>query len=717
MGSVRVQSLHRLAHLYGVQTAYYDVARRRRQASPDALLHILRALGAPLESFQDVPAAIRQRREALWKRYVEPVVVAWEGGPTGFEVRVPSEQVNGSLTCHLLLESGELHTWTCELGRLPTSQAVTIEGVAYFAKTLSLPHRLPWGYHRLTLEAQGRSYETMIISAPPRAYSCPNRAAKVWGVFLPLYGLHSKRSWGGGDFADLDTLISWVAGLGGSVVATLPLLPAFLDNPYDASPYAPASRLFWNEFYIHVGRIPELKRCPEVQNFLESGELERELEQLRSSPLVDYRRQMALKRKVLEPLVRYFFTETTERHADFQHFLKAHPQVEDYARFRAAGERQQSLWPKWSERLRNGDLHEGDFDEAGRQYHLYVQWLADEQIKALSEQARTANAGLYLDLPLGVHPHSYDVWRERDAFALEVSGGAPPDVVFTKGQNWGFPPLHPEAMRKQQYRYYIATLRHQLKYPSFVRIDHVMALHRLFWIPKDQEPHEGIYVRYPAEEFYAILNLESHRHRAEIVGENLGTVPAYVNSSMRRHNIQQMYVVQYELNPKARLVLRPVPRDCVASLNTHDMPPFAAYWQCQDIEDRLHLGLLDSTGARIERKNRRHLQHALTGFLKGKGHLKAKRSSEQALLQASLLYLSASPARVVLVNLEDLWLEKQPQNVPGTVAEYPNWQRKARHSFERFCERPAILGMLQEVKGLRKDDKSSRRTNFKNRKK
>jgi 4-alpha-glucanotransferase len=366
--------------------------------------------------------------------------------------------------------------------------------------------------------------------------------------------------------------------------------------------------------------------------------------------------------------------------------------------------------------LQDGVLKEGDYDETARQYHLYVQWVAHEQMQNLSQSARIAGVKLYLDLPLGVHPYSYDVWRERDVFALAVSGGAPPDVVFTKGQNWGFPPLHPEAIRQQRYRHYIAYLRHQLKHTSRLRIDHVMALHRLFWIPKGLEPREGVYVRYPAEELYAILSVESHRHRAEIVGENLGTVPAYVNSTMARHNVQQMYVVQYELTPGARRVLRPVPRGSVASLNTHDMPPFVAYWKCLDIEDRLTLGLLDSRGARIERKNRRSLQKALEIFLDRNGCLKAKAASSRALLEACLVYLSASPAQVVLVNVEDLWLEREAQNVPGTLQQRPNWQRKARHSLERFCEMPGVLGTLREVNDRRKRGKGLRITNFERRK-
>jgi len=709
--------LRQLAHLYGIQTAYYDVTRRRKPASPDALLLVLKALGAPLESFDDVPAALRERRQVLSKRRVEPVVVAWDGEPLKVELRVPAHRATGPVACSLLLEGGERRNWTCDLGRLPGGRAMTVEGVRYVTKRLSVPDPLPWGYHRLRLENQGQLRETQVISAPFRADGTSDESAgRAWGVFLPLYALHSKRSWGAGDFTDLETLVDWVAPLGASVVGTLPLLAAFLDAPCDPSPYAPASRLFWNEFYIDVTRVPELSKCPAAQALLESAEVQAELELLRASPLIEYRRQMALKRRVLEALAQCFFADMAERHPVLQRFVKDHPQVEDYARFRATMERQGSPWPSWPPRLRDGVLREGDYDERSRRYHLYVQWVAHEQMGVLTDKTKASGVGLYLDVPLGVHSYSYDVWRERSAFALDVSGGAPPDVVFTKGQNWGFPPLHPEAIREQAYRYVVAYLRHQLRYTSLLRIDHVMALHRLFWIPKGLEPREGVYVRYPADELYAIMNLESHRHRTAIVGENLGTVPAYVNSTMARHNVQQMYVMEYELNPRVREVLRPVPRGSVASLNTHDMPSFAAYWQGLDIEDRCERGLLNSRGAEIEQKSRRNLERALKRFLKRQRWLDSPLPRPQDFLRGCLAFLSASPSQVVLVNVEDLWLETRPQNVPGTHDERQNWRRKARHSVEALREMPPVRDIFRDVDGLRKRLKKQKRGNRENRK-
>ena len=703
MARARVPGLSSLARMYGVQTAFYDVEGHRQQASPEAILRVLRALGAPVETFADVTDALRERRRELWARGMEPVAVAWDGQPAGIDLRLPTASAEGSVRCHLAPEDGDGRNWDCDVGELPVVDSAVFDGVHHQAMRLALPFDLPWGYHRLTLELGARQFETLVISAPVRADAFQEeRASKCWGVFMPLYALHSRRSWGGGDLTDFGSLLEWVAGLGSGVVATLPLLAAFLDEPLEPSPYAPVSRLFWNEFFIDVTRIPELERCPSAQAIVGSPEVEQELQGLRSLPLVDYGREMALKRRVLEELARCFFAERSQRYTAFVRFAEVHPPLEDYARFRATVERRRVPWPAWPEPLRDGVLKAGDYDEAAKRYHLYVQWLAQGQMQALCQRGRSAGVKLCLDLPLGVHPDGYDVWRERSIFALGAAAGSPPDTFFTKGQNWGFPPLHPEAMRKQGYHYLIACLRHHLQHAGMLRLDHIMGLHHLYWIPRGMEAHEGVYVRYPSEELYAILSVEAHRHQALIAGEDLGTVPRYVRRAMARHNVHRTYVVQFELRPERRRPLGAVPAASVASVNTHDMPPFAAFWRGLDIRERLKRGLLNDEGARGERRSREALKRSLLALLRRCGLLKEASRGERAVVRACLALLSASRTRVVMASLEDLWLERQPQNIPGTSEEHPNWRRKARYTFEAFSQMPEVLDTLRGVDRLRK---------------
>ena len=702
----RTRLLYQLAHLYGVQTAYYDVSHHRQQVSTEALLAVLQSLGAPIASLQDVPSAWRERRQELWQRPLEPVAVAWDGEPSSVTVRLCSSAADTLLNCHLKLETGEQQSWEWIGADLPVVETAEIEGTQYVAKQLLLPGTLPWGYHQLILELPGGHEETLIISAPIKAYlPLAEPENQTWGVFLPLYALHTKDSWGGGDFSDLEALTTWVAGMGGQVVATLPLLATFLDEFFEPSPYLPASRLLWNEFYLDIKRVPELRQCPSAQALLESSSFQKEIGALRHSSLVDYRRQMALKRRVLEELCWCFFAKPSRRLDDLQHFSNINPAVADYTRFRAAGEKQRRSWQSWPQPLRDGVLKDADYNEENRRYHLYVQWLVHQQIEDISKQAKKKSLQLYLDLPLGVHPDGYDVWREREAFILDTSAGAPPDIVFTKGQNWEFPPLHPERIREQGYQYTIAYLRHHLRYAGILRVDHVMGLHRLFCIPKGLEASQGVYIRYRDEELYAILSLESHRSKAIIVGEDLGTVPPYVRPTMKRHGLHRMYVVHYELAANPRKGLLPIPHNSVASLNTHDMPPFAAFWQSLDIEQRLEVGHLAKADTHRERKDRRVVKEAMTNFLQDKGWLKESMADAHTALEACLAFLSASQARLTIVNLEDLWLETQPQNMPGTKEEYPNWRRKARYSLEEFCQMPQVLDTLRTMNKLRKQGK------------
>jgi 4-alpha-glucanotransferase len=417
---------------------------------------------------------------------------------------------------------------------------------------------------------------------------------------------------------------------------------------------------------------------------------------------VDYRKIMALKRRVMEELCRCPADTDNRRFNELKLFARANPLVEEYARFRAVMEKRHATWYAWPQRLRDGVLKEGEYDEDVRNYHLYAQWLAHRQVQELSKNSRGKGVKLYFDLPLGVHPDGYDVWQQRHIFASNVAVGAPRDAVFTGGQNWGFPPLHPENIRKQGYGYVIEYLRHHMRYADMLRIDHVMGLHRLFWIPTGLSADQGVYVRYRADELYAILAVESHRHRSIVVGEDLGIVPSYVRPTMARHGLHRMYILHYELIDNASSALRSIPRQAIASLNTHDMPPFATFWQGTDIGERKDLGLLDETGARTEKRSRESIKKSLTAFLQNRKFLQKAEARSVAVFRACLAYLSASRARVVLVNLEDLWQETRSQNVPGVGDRYPSFRRKARYGLDEFCLMPEVSATLKELDRLRK---------------
>ena len=715
-------SLRKLARLYRVLVRYRDGFQVVHEPSQEALLAVLKELGAPLHSVKDVPAAIAGRREELWSRVLEPVVVLWRRRPAECRLRIPESAASGTVGCELRLENGAEQRWADALAELRTQGSTLVNGRRYVSKVLPLPTEIPIGYHRLRVEIGSQVHEASVICAPTAAQPFDCSEGRLWGLFLPLYALRTDRSWGAGDFTGLGHLLAWTRELGGCAVGTLPLLACYLGEPFDPSPYSPVSRLFWNEFYVDPRGLPEFERCSAARAIASSDAFRTEMQDLRQQDSVDYRRQMGLKRRVLEELAKTVMAKPSGRREAFRRYVDGqHPGLDSYARFRATVETRKELWPNWPRSFRDQGLPEDAFDSGARDYHLYCQWVAEEQLALLARQARAEGPGLYLDLPLGVHPGGFDVWRDPHGFALGVAGGAPPDRFFTSGQNWGFAPQHPENIRGQGYRHFIACLRHHLRHAGVLRIDHVMGLHRLYWIPEGMDARQGVYVQYRPEEFYAILAVESRRHEAVIVGEDLGTTPKYVRARMTEHGLKRMYVAQFRFRPDVKEPLGGVPRNSVAGLNTHDMRPFAGFWQEFDIDDQLELGLLNEKDARQDRLRRRSIKRALLEHFKeqqtgsgrcssarpGSGENEGNRGSGEdedvrSVAAACLLELASSEAQFLMVNLEDLWEETLAQNTPGTVNERVNWRHKSRHGLEEIRQTSRIVELLRTVNRLRK---------------
>ncbi len=690
-------ALRRLARLYGVQPEYRDIEGRPRGAEEAPLLEVLRALGAPVERPGDVAFALRRRRAELWRRGIPPVTVAWNGRLPALLLRRPAEA--GGLEFAMRLEGDGEDGWTPIAARVDAVGGTRVEGIAYRRDRVVPDGVVRPGYHRLRARCGDRAWETLVVSAPARAYGGGGEdpPRRVWGVFQPLYGLRTERGWGTGDLGSLAALARWVAERGGAVVGTLPLLASFLEEPLEPSPYAPVSRLFWNELYADLTGAAELDACPAARALLSGKALQEGIVAARESRVVDYAAEHARRRPVLDLLAGCFFEAGGESSAEYDGFLRAYPEAERYATFRAIVERRREPWRAWPEALRRGEMPAGEYEDAARRRHLYAQLLMHRQLGATSRAAAEQGVGLYLDLPLGAHPDGYDAWAHRRLFAAGMSAGAPPDPFISKGQSWGFAPPRPAAMRTSGYAYTIAALRTHMRYAAALRLDHVMSLHRLFWVPHGREPAEGVYVRYRPDELYAILSLESHRHGTVVIGEDLGTVPASVRRAMGRHGVRRMYVAQFEFGTDATAAPARVPPDAVASLNTHDMPPFAAFWRGDDITDRQSLGWLDGAAAEEERKRRSAQRESLLAWLLREGRLGGEKDAG-AVLAALLGWLGESDAEIVVVALEDLWLETRPQNVPGTWRERPNWRGRAAHRLE---EAGAVEGVEARLRRLR----------------
>ncbi len=697
--------LLQLAREHGIEDSYIDIGGQTRRATPDALRAVLHALGITAQTDAQVQGQLEQARRLRWSRALEPVIVAWEGEGT-FSLHLPAAVDRGRYSLTLTPQDGTAPRRAN--GRIEDHAVATsdeVDGRRFVARQLSLPGPLPHGYHQLVLRVEGASVsgEALVLSAPTRAYAPPRyEQARHWGVFAPLYAMHGERSPGTGDLGDLQALMQWVGDQGGSVVGTLPLLAGFLDEPFEASPYAPASRLAWNELYMHVEAVPEYADNPEIRAAYAGPAAREQRERLRDAPLVDYREQMSLVRQAITAMATACFNRGGPRLEQLEAFAAARPEIDDYARFRAVVDRRRRVWPQWPQRLRDGTVGPEDYDSADHQTHLYAQWVMHQQLTEVATQAPEGSLGLYLDLPVGVNGCGYDTWRHRDLYVSELSTGAPPDSLFGGGQNWAFPPLHPERLREQGYRHLIDVLRNHLRYAGILRIDHVMGLHRLYVIPQGASATEGIYLRYRPQELYAIIAIESHRARCLVVGEDLGTVPDAVREGMERHQVHRMHVAQYVANPDKDQVMPPAPAGAVAGINTHDMPPFASFWRGDDIDDRVALGWVEPDDAEQEHTQRAQLRAGLRRFL-GRETPLAPDADATAALRACLRHLGRGPAGLVLASLEDLWGEVLPQNVPGTYLERPNWRRRAALSLEQLTDDPQVRATLTVLNDARND--------------
>jgi 4-alpha-glucanotransferase len=629
-------ALGALAKAMGVHTHYTDGLGRSVTVAPDTLLRVCAALGAPVERPADAAAALRALDATRDRGRFPNVLVAWDGvlEPVALSEHSPDH-------VEMLLEDGE-------------AAPLEIHG-----SELRATQRLPLGYHRLTIETSGEIETCTVIAAPVHAWRRTG-AHRSWGVGAQLAALCSARSRSLGDLRDLEATCRWVDERGGDVVMVLPLLPTFNSEPTEPSPYSPVSRLFWSELILDLG---DAHRRSDVTATLDVIRADAEVRAaLAGLPAPD-------PSLLDDELVRY-------------------------ARFRGAQARLGRNWRDWPSGALAGALEPDHIDAEEERFHLVAQALARRQLGDLRQRLDDEGFRLGLDLAVGVHPDGYDTWSRQTLFADGMSVGAPPDEGFPSGQDWGFPPVLPEPSRREGHRYLAASIAHQTALAGVLRVDHVMAWTRLFWIPHGLEMHEGTYVSYPHQELFAILTLESERHRCEVVGENLGTVPPEIDDALPRHRIWGMYLAQFQASKDPSL--GPPTAADMALVGTHDTPTFAGWLSGVDIDERVRCGLLAEESVPSVRTERAYATGRLAELL--------DRSVDEprAFLGELLEWLGRSDSPLVVPWLEDLWLEEMGVNLPGTrSSERPNWQRPMRRLLDDIFTDPEVDGLIRRLQRAR----------------
>jgi 4-alpha-glucanotransferase len=685
-------ALHELARRVGILDEYFDVSGRRCFTSDETRRAILSALGIDASTDDAAQRSLDHLLREDDRELLAPVRVLEVGQPLRLEVRTPGDRtMEGHWQLVLDLEPGRRYHFSG-----PWRGDGGIE--------TSLVDDLPLGYHhlRLSLAAAGqeRTDEQTLIVVPARCVGPAELidATPSFGVIANLYTMRSRSNWGVGDFNDLASLAGWTATIGGDFVGMNPL-HALLNRGGDISPYSPVSRLFRNVVYIDVSSVPELAEAPGLCERLESPELRAELDSLRESPEVRYEQVMAVKGMALDVLHRIFEERVrgsgSPRDNDYGRYVAEHePSLTRFATWMAIAEHQRRWsWRAWPAELRDPEnsavkslaatlSHRIDF-------HRWMQFEADRQLGVAAERARASGMriGLYQDLAIGSAPGGADTWSFGDLFVSGVSAGAPPDPYASTGQNWGLPPLNPRVLRRDAYRYFIDLIRAGFRHAGALRIDHVMGLFRLFWIPEGMTGAEGAYVSYPADDLLGIVALESVRHRALVVGEDLGTVPDYVRPALAKWGILSSKVLYFEREWNGGF--RPAnqyPTLSLATANTHDMPTLAGFWAGRDVTLRREVGQIATDAEEARARDERDRDRAqLLNLLQAEQILpQGSVPQSSAELRAAVHgFLWSTPAQLVGLSLDDLAGEVDPINIPGVGPDrFPSWTRKMRADLE-----------------------------------
>jgi (1->4)-alpha-D-glucan 1-alpha-D-glucosylmutase len=520
---------------------------------------------------------------------------------------------------------------------------------------------------------------------------------RVWALATQLYALRSERNWGIGDFSDLREFAALAAQAGAGAVALNPLHELFPSNPWAASPYAPSSRMFLNIFYLDVPAVPDFAESQPARDLVASRGFSRELNALRATDLVDYAGVAKAKLEVLALLHEAFRVNHLERPggpraSTFRSFVRSGGRtLERLALYEALAEHFRVhdascygllQWPSAYQSPESPEVAAWARRHSDRvNFYRYVQWLADEQLARAASSARARGVHLYRDLAVGVDRNGADAWSDRSALASAASLGAPADPMNTAGQNWGLPPLSPRALRERAFAPFVALLRANMRYAGILRIDHVMALQRAFWIPLGRPATEGAYVRYPLDEMLGILALESVRNRCAVVGEDLGTVPEGFRERLRATRVLSSRLVYFEREPDGAFRSpHEYPRLAAASIGTHDLPPLLGWWT-SDGDERVHArwmlvdalereGCVDAAGAARLRED------AAAG---------GTRAVAELISEAVHRFLGLAPSMLEVAAIEDVLGEADSVNVPGTTDEHPNWQRKRHLPLETFA--------------------------------
>ena len=696
----RGDALRQAASLWGIEAEYWDIWGKHHIVDNEVIVSILTTLGVGCATVEELARAIEGRLLESWHRLAPATVVVFED-----QVRVPvcvRPERDLSLEVVLRLESGVVEASAVPVAGLEVEATAEIRGVVYARKWLEL--KAPQGYHRLEL---GAACVVNLVVCPRRAYMPPGLrdAKKSAGLALSLYGLRSKRNWGCGDFTDLERVVEWGARNELGFVALNPLHAIPNRQPYNTSPYLPTSILYRNILYLDVTAVADWR-----------GGEPAKASALRDAEFVEYERVYKLKRQALRSAFRRFlraeWTRWTPRAVAFQRYIDGEGEsLKKFATYCALDEwlhREDPdvwLWTDWPAAFRNPQSPE--VEEFAQKhwrmvlFYQYAQWQVDLQLARV--QARTVALGmpigLYHDLALATDRTGADVWAHPEFYMKGCRVGSPPDDFAPEGQDWAFPPPNTESHFKNGYRLFAEGIRKTARHGGALRIDHVMRLFRLFWIPDGLKATSGAYVRDHAADLLKILALESVRGQMLVIGEDLGTVSDETRGALYSHGILSYRLFFFEKHGDGRFKqASEYPAQALASTTTHDLPTLAGFWSGHDIEVRRDVWKMGEAAVRQQFSGRLEEKWRMAEALGLPAGVAEEWVLPDAVLDKVIGFLASTPCLLFCLNQEDLTKSEEQLNLPGTTVEHPNWRRKMAYSVEELdsnAEARAVKGMFR----------------------
>jgi malto-oligosyltrehalose synthase/4-alpha-glucanotransferase len=728
--------LERLCEHYHIVSEYQDIWGKQHSASRDTKRALLAAMGVPAENDQAMENAMIQAEEDDFCRLLPPVQVVREGSDVfSIAVGISEKQANHRFRWNLVYENNDTKYGEFIAADLNLAGQQNIKGENWHRYTLVIAEMPGLGYHRFELydlDQSDMSPATMSLIVAPRTCYQPEAlrdGGRVWGFAVQLYAVRSSRNWGIGDYTDLIRIVEFSAQAGAGLVGLNPLHALFPHNPAHASPYSPSSRLFLNTLYLDVEAVPDFVECAKARQFVSDEAFQAQLRALRATELVDYAGVSQGKMPVLNILYNHF----REQHLDvgseyaqaFHRFReKQGTALRRHALYEALQEwlhRQDPAvwgWPVWPEAYRHPESEDVAAFAADQEERVtffeYLQWQSHRQLQAIGQRAYELGlgVGLYEDLAVSVDVGGAEAWSCQDVYALEARIGSPPDDFNLKGQDWGLPPWNPQKLREQAYAPFIATLQQNMRSAGALRIDHVMALRRLLWVPSGKLPMDGAYVHYPFEDLLGILALESQRNCCLVIGEDLGTVPDDVREALYPLGVLSYRLFYFEKTVaggfKSPANFEP---QALVAVTTHDLPTLAGYWLGLDLELRNQLNLFPSNEMREQQviaraEDRARLLMALEheNLLPVSMNVQPVAATEMTTELAIAIhrFLARTPSKVLITQLEDILGQVGQVNMPGTTDQHANWCRKLSLDLELWAEDLRVMGFcnaLREERG------------------